>query len=111
MIDADVLARAGEVSRPAPAAAGRCRRSWHYAGVCPAGRFSDRTAAASAAGDSLARWAFPDVWNAVPRFAADRDRGTGPAAAPGPAAAAQPSTLTARWRCTPAASLMRRDHG
>jgi hypothetical protein len=31
--------------------------------VCPAGRFGDRRQPASAGLISLARWAFPDVWN------------------------------------------------
>src|SRR5690606_22587658 len=85
VIDADVLARAGEVFEltplrlPSPAELALRRLCVRRgSAVTDANRYLRRLL-------SLARWAFPDVWNAFQTSLPTAPGGAGPLAAPGPA--------------------------
>ena len=95
VIDADVLARAGEVFdlhplRPVEPTQLAMRRACTRRGtaVIDGNRHLRRLI-------SLARWAFPDVWNGFSWLVADRGCGADPLAAPGAARCGSPSSLTA----------------
>jgi hypothetical protein len=90
VIDADVLARAGEVFdlhplRPVDPGQLALRRACvrRGAAVIDGNRHLRRLI-------SLARWAFPGCVERVPRFVADRGRGTGPVAASSPVSGRAP---------------------